>query len=476
MVIQGEYSHSQQSLDVGSALPDVQQHYPESGLIGGENIYSNADLQSQHSAHVDHSYESRLAALPAYRPAPDYDSVMRQRMLQQALQQQHHSDPQQPQQLAQPASQQELLHLQTSNLGNAQVYSQAQTIAYSQPEIREHQYQQQDNIYANVGPGYMQYRVGDRATSQIIHPTYSTPELYAQLLAEDYSNGAVMGEALPFHYKPPPPYPRASNSTPDLAIQTVKSGLTESPDLVSRRNIGMADLVDQSRLDHSVENLAEEFQQSANMNSDTNSAIYMKPIVSSEQVEEVSLEEAVSTSPQSLDSTVVEEGSLTLSPLVKQTPQRLSDKSSHQSPYDKKTKVQIKYVSPSQAPPQCTSAEVATRRESFRRQVIANSPYFDPRTSIRRSHKREAVNQAALPTITDSTLPSGGDHKSPAGGNATGVETENVESNCTGAEQVLLDSPQEVRMVTIQRFSCLNGLSCFSLQYFRKKFCFRLLS
>ena len=205
-------------------------------------------------------------ALPAYRPSPAYDTVMQQRL--------EHLQPAMPdaQQVIDPRHQD-----LAGNLHLAQVYMHPETMAYSQPEI------------GRVPPPYMQYlaqmgrgvdgynapdvsygvdrmsRPVDRACSLIIYPTYGAapdvtgvaPPQSQYSASEHFVNETLMNH----HYKPPPPYPHYANSTPDLAtLQTSRSNLNRSPDLVSRKNIGgataMLSLVHQSHLDQSVDNLA----------------------------------------------------------------------------------------------------------------------------------------------------------------------------------------------------------------------------
>ncbi len=190
------------------------------------------------------------AKLPAYRPTPDYESVMRQRMERMA---------QSPNHLEQINN--------VTNLSHAQVYAHPEAMAYSQPEIGyAHHYLNQHNVYANgyidiTHPHLSYHRPIDRSESLIIQPTYSTPELNSHGLSFSTSENMI-SEALLNQYRPPPPYPRnyqrtrASSSTPDLATQTMRINANSSPDLVSRKNLSNAQLVHQSHLDQSVENLA----------------------------------------------------------------------------------------------------------------------------------------------------------------------------------------------------------------------------
>ena len=190
--------------------------------------------------------------LPAYRPSPDYETVMRRRMERMAQQHQHNL---------------ERLNNATNlaNIARAQVYNQPETMAYSQPEMGVIQPQ---SVYVNgfveingMNVPNLTYRPVDRTNSLIIQPTYSTPELSSQGLSPNQMSTSenMITEALINQYRPPPPYRGNSNSTPDLAAsQTPRSNLSNSPDLVSRRNINLsnAQLVDQSQFDQSVENLA----------------------------------------------------------------------------------------------------------------------------------------------------------------------------------------------------------------------------
>ena len=194
------------------------------------------------------------AVLPAYRPSPDYETVMRQRMERMA--QQHQQNLERINNAANIA-----------NIARAQVYSQPETMAYSQPEMGGN-YIQPQSVYVNgfvevdgVSIPNLSYRPVDRTNSLIIQPTYSTPELSSRGLSPGQMSTSenMITEALINHYRPPPPYRGNSNSTPDLAAsQTPRSNLSNSPDLVSRRNINLsnAQLVDQSQFDQSVENLA----------------------------------------------------------------------------------------------------------------------------------------------------------------------------------------------------------------------------
>lgn len=183
------------------------------------------------------TYMPPSPSLPAYRPAPDYESVMKRRMENMT-----------------PQNLEQMNNLANTNLSQAQVYCHPEMTAYSQPEISQFaaHYINQSHVYSNglfdigVNNNY-HYRPVDRSNSLNVHPTYSSPDL----------NGVMMNGDVLRQYRPPPPYPRPSNSTPDLASQTTRSrgNIGDSPDLVSRRNINLGALVEQSRLDQSIENL-----------------------------------------------------------------------------------------------------------------------------------------------------------------------------------------------------------------------------
>lgn len=87
------YRHSQQSLD--SALSEVQQHFQQqqqlqhsqSDIIINGSVYTvSTPSQATSTTSVpqaDPVYVNRAALLPAYRPSPDYETVMRQRIAHQ---------------------------------------------------------------------------------------------------------------------------------------------------------------------------------------------------------------------------------------------------------------------------------------------------------------------------------------------------------------------------------------------------------
>ena len=213
---------------------------------------------------LSNNFVNSAGVLPAYRPTPDYSTVMQQKM-------------------------ENMTQQQVQGIGSSQVYLQPETLAYSQPEISHtsappsyNQYLSQASRHVNnpalfgmtVLDGqntgnYSNYnhvvtRPVDRTSSLIIHPTYSTPNLAPSpfqnyfSVSENRINETASSLVHP-HYgnRPPPAYNRPSNSTPDLASQTTHSQLKDYPDLVSHRVLNDNNpLLVQSRFDQSVENLS----------------------------------------------------------------------------------------------------------------------------------------------------------------------------------------------------------------------------
>ncbi len=246
-LMQQQVEHQQQ---IQQQHPPPQPTTPVKQMIQPTLTQQSSQIQQQPNGYQDH----HTPVLPAYRSTPDYEAVMRQRM-EQITQQQN------LEQINNFAN--------LANLSQAQVYSHPETMAYSQPEISHslnytHHYINQHgyvNSYVNAnGNAHIPYHPVDRTNSLNIHPTYSTPELNSQGLSNFSTSENMITEALLNHYKPPPPYPRPSISTPDLATRPARSALSGSPDLVSRRNLNISNLalIEQSKLDQSVDNLTME--------------------------------------------------------------------------------------------------------------------------------------------------------------------------------------------------------------------------
>ncbi|KAJ8307996.1 hypothetical protein KUTeg_012870 [Tegillarca granosa] len=350
------FRQSQQSLE-NSNHDLYQQQYIDGGQVVNGGIYSNIPQQhlqqTPEPQQMDPSYANRLALLPAYRPSPSYDEVMRRRA--NSIQQDN-----------------------SQTISHTQIYTQpVDGITYSQPEIQHdvNQYTGQENqfmisapvddstLYANVFQdeknNYLQYsRQSERSGNLVIQPTYSSPDLPSQGLPQQYNSENILHEPLPYQYKAPPPYPSGSNSTPDLAVDIDKSNATGSPDLVSRKTLGLSALEMQSQLDKSVEDLSH-VQDVGIVTEVTNSTTEIPtPEISIQQPDQddgSSDNSNVTFHVKDTDSEV-EDGS-------DKTPQRQGSKSA----------IQIKYVTPAKAPPPSASKEVITRRESFRRLMIARS-------------------------------------------------------------------------------------------------------
>jgi len=116
-------------------------------------------------------------------------------------------------------------------------------------------------VDSSVGAAHDHYPLWpvDRTSSLIIYPTYASPDVTQKSSlpnASVFSTSDHILNDFGFHYKPPPPYPRPTSSTPDLASQTMRAKKTNSPDLISRRSIHSTGLMIESFLDQSVENLA----------------------------------------------------------------------------------------------------------------------------------------------------------------------------------------------------------------------------
>ena len=252
------------------------------------------------------------------------------------------------------------------------------------------------NVFQEEKRHYLHYSHSDRSSNVIIHPTYSSPDLNTNVFQQSYNTEDIMHDPLPFHYKPPPPYPRASNSTPDLAVQTIRSNVSDSPDLVSRKNLGLSGV----GLNQSFENLAEASKHSDEPDSSLDHFEAPKISVVQAETDDASSDHSGATfHVKDTDSEMEETGD--------KTPRRQASK----------TKIEIKVVSPDKAPPPSTSKELITRRESFRRFMIARS---------------SASNQNALTKMEDGpTVPASlsvEDHVIPEHLDSSSNENINVES------------------------------------------------
>ena len=175
-------------------------------------------------------------ALPAYRKTPDYEALIQGSRLMTVGE---HSQ-----------------SMGNLGLGHTNTHGQIDGIVYAQPQYRQHNYtpqelrqrQQHRVSYGGMPSNYMAGNYLDTSNESLQHPyvtqmgyhnhqmvhTYSVPELTSeQIQTMDY----IAEKLRKNKTKPPPPYPRGSTSTPDLARQSMQSHLvsSSSPDLVSQR-------------------------------------------------------------------------------------------------------------------------------------------------------------------------------------------------------------------------------------------------
>ncbi|XP_048736294.2 LOW QUALITY PROTEIN: tyrosine-protein phosphatase non-receptor type 21-like [Ostrea edulis] len=385
--IEDFYRQSQQSLETTHS--DVV-HYSGDGSfthVNGGQLITDSPVIGQHT-HIQRSESHRSPVLPAYRPSPSYEEVMHRRMGQQPSAV-HGSPILQPHQHPNtmpdlyPQTSPRLLHeavlMQqpapnimynpdvTYTTGNAYMTSELVS-SYSN-----------NTMYANRAA--FTTELGNRGSNLVIQPTYSSPELNSQL--PQFS----IKETEPLLYKPPPPYPRSSTSTPDLANQTVKGHVGESPDLVSRKTLGVktsfngsVDNVPKVVTDHNE--LKTYHTSSENVILNQESAILHRDTTDS--VEQSLVLPDISTSAVSPDITVqqpeTDDASSDHSGATFHVKDTDSEKEDDRSPKldSVKSKIAIKFVAPNKAPPPSTSKELITRRESFRRQMIARTTQDNP--------------------------------------------------------------------------------------------------
>ena len=98
----------------------------------------------------------------------------------------------------------------------------------------------------------------DRHNSLIIHPTYTTHrDIYFPAPSNQFSNSEIiLREFIAKRPRPANPYRLGSSSTPDLASQHMSLNVASSTELVTPKYLSNGNLVNQSQLDQSVENLA----------------------------------------------------------------------------------------------------------------------------------------------------------------------------------------------------------------------------
>lgn len=309
---------------------------------------------------------------------------------------------------------------QQQNLSQAQVYTHPEGISYSQPEIRQTSLQPvyadegnyvnaaairsyNHNIYANVfhdGHNYYALRGGmgvggERGTGTLaVHATYSSPELNVQpQQPEQFASGGetlMTTESLAYHFRPPPPYPRTSTSTPDLAIQATGATSSDHSDLVSSQPTLSAGTLGGSTIPtHSDDNIdaGAEVSDLASIPSVVSEGgaagvgeTLVAPNLAHLQVVDTAGDQDDTSSEHSYATFHAKESD------------ESSDEAGKLTRRDSKSQIQIRMLGPKEAPPQSKTKEVATLRESFRRMMIARSG------SIRGSRKSFRESAEAKPS------------------------------------------------------------------------------
>ena len=417
------YRQSQQSLETTHS--DVI-HYSGDGSfthINGGHLITDSPVIGQHTS-VQRNESHKSPILPAYRPSPSYEEVMRRRMSQQTpaihsspiLQSHQHPStipdhklyPQTSPRLIQDAI---LMQQPAPNI----MYNPDVTYTNGNTYMNSELVSSYNNntMYANRAA--FATELGNRGSNLVMQPTYSSPELNSPQIPQ-----FSIKETEPLHYKPPPPYPRSSTSTPDLANQTVRNTVGESPDLVSRKNLGMKasfngsiESVPKVVTDHSE--LTAFSNSSENVVLNRESAITQRDITNS--AEQTLVLPAISKSGLSPDITVqhpeTDDASSDHSGATFHVKDTDSEKEDDRSPKldGMKSKIAIKLVAPNKAPPPSTSKELITRRESFRRQMIARTAQENPNGKEEQQdpvvipeHSEGGGNTSVKPTTSQSTF------------------------------------------------------------------------
>ena len=169
------------------------------------------------------------AQVPAYRPAPDYDTVMQQRLLSQYY----------PSYIS--------------------PYLSPDCTSFSQPDIYQHSVMGGHwNVAGTRVPAFAVHGglAVDRANSLVIDPEPVGVERHASV-----ASSIVPRTNQYLYYRVPPPYPRQSSSTPDLASPTKLGTFLAHGGLDLRQRQLIHNAVAQSQFDESLKNLAAETQQ-----------------------------------------------------------------------------------------------------------------------------------------------------------------------------------------------------------------------
>ncbi|CAG5132515.1 unnamed protein product, partial [Candidula unifasciata] len=381
--------------------------------------------EQRYAQGYDPVYVNRAALLPAYRPTPDYDAIMQQRIIHQ------HNFHQ-----------------------NMPAYRDEHGNYANVDELRNFSHSICANIFQeNVG--YHQGRGVERGNNLAVHPTYSSPELNSNISQQEAFAASEFSaqEVMAYHFRLPPPYPRTSSSTPDLAVQPASNLISNQPDLVlpnltgSHDQPGFHDLIIQSRLDKSMEDLsafqigpsysAGEMQALSELAHDAkkSSSVYGK----NEQAQMVGSSNATdagnkrtgareiiqSTSDQAglseNDVTLTGESTSKLGEDLDDTSSEHSYSTFHAKESDdssdeegaklksaqakKDSNIQIRMFTPQEAPPPSKFKEEATLRESFRRLKISRTSSLNKEApGLRRSSlcglKETAEAQTSNPNQT----------------------------------------------------------------------------
>jgi len=223
-----------------SRLPGIGTYHDNSSVVG-KAVHGSAEFNSacfdqyggllpeqQNWAAVSSRRDmTPQPQLPAYRPAPDYDTVMQQRILSQCYPSYIHP------------------------------YLSQDCTSFSQPDI----YQNSAVVrHWNLGCARTPVAAAhgghpvDRASSLVIHPEAVGVARHASAAS---SIAPRVSQYL--FYRAPPPYPRQSSSTPDLASPKLGAMLTHGGMNLRQQHL-MHGAV-QSQFDECLENLAAEVQQ-----------------------------------------------------------------------------------------------------------------------------------------------------------------------------------------------------------------------
>jgi len=240
---------SQPAITATSSAPDVfysESRPPGIGIYqedsGGEAVHRSGETsyvrfeeqegilpaQQNWAVLLSRPDEAPQPQVPAYRPAPDYETIMQQRILSQYYPSYVHA------------------------------YLNQDCTSFSQPDIYQH-----SAVVGGWNPGCARTPTAathgghavDRASSLVIHPEVVGVARHASAAS------SVLPRVNQYlYYRAPPPYPRQSSSTPDLASPTKLGAILTYGGLGLRQQCLLHGAA-QSQFDESLENLAAEVQQ-----------------------------------------------------------------------------------------------------------------------------------------------------------------------------------------------------------------------